>query len=154
MRFLLLGGSGQVGTEFQSLPVPRDVEVVAPDETAPRAANLVLSTFARFDQQQGRVTKNSARRRCPTVVVRSDIDNSARVEAPLTEMTTSSVLQLSEVNRHKIALHARAMNGFTYKTPTDVRRPARQLRPFAAKLAQAASASSQAAEPTLQPIPR
>jgi dTDP-4-dehydrorhamnose reductase len=32
MRFLLLGGSGQVGTEFQALPLPRDVEVVAPDE--------------------------------------------------------------------------------------------------------------------------
>jgi dTDP-4-dehydrorhamnose reductase len=34
MRFLLLGGSGQVGTEFQSLPLPRGVEVVAPDEAA------------------------------------------------------------------------------------------------------------------------
>lgn len=34
MRLLLLGGSGQVGTEFQALPLPRDVEVVAPDEGA------------------------------------------------------------------------------------------------------------------------
>jgi dTDP-4-dehydrorhamnose reductase len=34
MRFLLLGGSGQVGTEFQALPLPRGVEVVAPDEGA------------------------------------------------------------------------------------------------------------------------
>jgi dTDP-4-dehydrorhamnose reductase len=32
MRFLLLGGSGQVGTEFRALPLPRAVEVVAPDE--------------------------------------------------------------------------------------------------------------------------
>jgi dTDP-4-dehydrorhamnose reductase len=34
MRFLLLGGSGQVGTEFRALPSPRDVEIVAPDEHA------------------------------------------------------------------------------------------------------------------------
>jgi len=34
MRLLLLGGSGQVGTEFQALPLPRGVEVVAPDEGA------------------------------------------------------------------------------------------------------------------------
>jgi dTDP-4-dehydrorhamnose reductase len=34
MRFLLLGGSGQVGTELQALPLPRGVEVVAPDEGA------------------------------------------------------------------------------------------------------------------------
>ena len=32
MRLLLLGGSGQVGTEFQGLPLPRGVEVVAPDK--------------------------------------------------------------------------------------------------------------------------
>jgi dTDP-4-dehydrorhamnose reductase len=32
MRFLLLGGSGQVGTELQALPLPRGVEVVAPHE--------------------------------------------------------------------------------------------------------------------------
>jgi dTDP-4-dehydrorhamnose reductase len=32
MRFLLLGGSGQVGTELLALPLPRGVEVVAPDE--------------------------------------------------------------------------------------------------------------------------
>jgi len=32
MRILLLGGSGQVGTEFQALPLPEHVEVVAPDE--------------------------------------------------------------------------------------------------------------------------
>jgi|SoiMethySBSTD1v2_1073268.scaffolds.fasta_scaffold65735_3 dTDP-4-dehydrorhamnose reductase len=34
MRLLLLGGSGQVGTEFQALPLPQHVEVVAPDEGA------------------------------------------------------------------------------------------------------------------------
>jgi dTDP-4-dehydrorhamnose reductase len=34
MRLLLLGGSGQIGTEFQALPLPRGVEVVAPDEAA------------------------------------------------------------------------------------------------------------------------
>src|SRR5262249_57067457 len=34
MRFLLLGGSGQVGTEFQGLPLPRGVEVVAPSEAS------------------------------------------------------------------------------------------------------------------------
>jgi dTDP-4-dehydrorhamnose reductase len=34
MRFLLLGGSGQVGTEFQALPLPHGVEVAAPDEKA------------------------------------------------------------------------------------------------------------------------
>ena len=30
MRFLLLGGTGQVGEEFRALPLPKDVEVVAP----------------------------------------------------------------------------------------------------------------------------
>jgi dTDP-4-dehydrorhamnose reductase len=34
MRLLLLGGSGQVGTEFQALPLPPGVEIVAPDERA------------------------------------------------------------------------------------------------------------------------
>lgn len=34
MRLLLLGGSGQVGTEFQALPLPRGVEIIAPDEGA------------------------------------------------------------------------------------------------------------------------
>jgi dTDP-4-dehydrorhamnose reductase len=34
MRLLLLGGSGQVGTELQTLPLPRGVEIVAPDEGA------------------------------------------------------------------------------------------------------------------------
>ena len=30
MRFLLLGGTGQVGEEFRALPLPKRVEVVAP----------------------------------------------------------------------------------------------------------------------------
>jgi dTDP-4-dehydrorhamnose reductase len=30
MRFLLLGGTGQVGGEFRALPLPRDIAVVAP----------------------------------------------------------------------------------------------------------------------------
>jgi dTDP-4-dehydrorhamnose reductase len=34
MRLLLLGGNGQVGTEFRALPLPCGVEVVAPDEGA------------------------------------------------------------------------------------------------------------------------
>lgn len=34
MRFLLLGGTGQVGEEFRALPFPNDVEVVAPSQTA------------------------------------------------------------------------------------------------------------------------
>jgi dTDP-4-dehydrorhamnose reductase len=34
MRLLLLGGSGQVGTEFQALPLPQGIEVIAPDEGA------------------------------------------------------------------------------------------------------------------------
>jgi dTDP-4-dehydrorhamnose reductase len=34
MRFLLLGGSGQVGEEFRALSFPSDVEVVAPDRAA------------------------------------------------------------------------------------------------------------------------
>jgi dTDP-4-dehydrorhamnose reductase len=34
MRFLLLGGTGQVGEEFQALPKPSDVEVVAPGRAA------------------------------------------------------------------------------------------------------------------------
>jgi len=34
MRFLLFGGSGQVGTEFRALSMPHHVEVVAPDRDA------------------------------------------------------------------------------------------------------------------------
>ena len=34
MRFLLLGGTGQVGEEFRALPLPKDVEVVAPSRAA------------------------------------------------------------------------------------------------------------------------
>ncbi len=34
MRFLLLGGTGQVGEEFRALSLPDDVEVVAPSRTA------------------------------------------------------------------------------------------------------------------------
>jgi len=33
MRFLLLGGTGQVGAEFQALPLPKNVEVLAPSRT-------------------------------------------------------------------------------------------------------------------------
>jgi dTDP-4-dehydrorhamnose reductase len=34
MRLLLLGGTGQVGEEFRALPLPTDVEVVAPSRSA------------------------------------------------------------------------------------------------------------------------
>src|SRR5215510_13222345 len=34
MRFLLLGGTGQVGEEFRTLAFPKDVEVVAPRRAA------------------------------------------------------------------------------------------------------------------------
>ena len=34
MRFLLLGGTGQVGEEFRALRLPKDVEVVAPSRAA------------------------------------------------------------------------------------------------------------------------
>src|SRR5262245_48051587 len=34
MRLLLLGGTGQVGEEFRALPLPEDVEVVAPSRAA------------------------------------------------------------------------------------------------------------------------
>jgi len=34
MRFLLLGGTGQVGEEFRALALPDDVEVVAPSRSA------------------------------------------------------------------------------------------------------------------------
>ena len=33
MRLLLLGGTGQVGEELRSLPLPKDVELVAPNRT-------------------------------------------------------------------------------------------------------------------------
>jgi dTDP-4-dehydrorhamnose reductase len=33
MRLLLLGGTGQVGKEFRALPLPKDVDVVAPGRT-------------------------------------------------------------------------------------------------------------------------
>jgi dTDP-4-dehydrorhamnose reductase len=47
MRFLLLGGSGQVGEEFRALPLPKDVGVVAPsraelDLEDPRAITRMI----------------------------------------------------------------------------------------------------------------
>jgi dTDP-4-dehydrorhamnose reductase len=49
MRFLLLGGTGQVGEEFRALPFPADVEVVAPnrlalDLTSPIAIERVIAS--------------------------------------------------------------------------------------------------------------
>jgi dTDP-4-dehydrorhamnose reductase len=48
MRFLLLGGTGQVGEEFRALPLPTDVEVFAPsrgalDLTDPRAIASMIA---------------------------------------------------------------------------------------------------------------
>jgi dTDP-4-dehydrorhamnose reductase len=48
MRFLLLGGTGQVGEEFRALPLPAGVEVVAPSRGAldladPRAIASVIA---------------------------------------------------------------------------------------------------------------
>ena len=48
MRFLLLGGTGQVGKEFRALPLPIDVEVVAPsrgelDLEDPRAISRMIA---------------------------------------------------------------------------------------------------------------
>jgi dTDP-4-dehydrorhamnose reductase len=34
MRFLLLGGTGQVGEEFRALPLPKEIKVVAPSRAA------------------------------------------------------------------------------------------------------------------------
>ena len=49
MRFLLLGGTGQVGEEFRTLAFPKDVEVVAPTRAAlelkdPRAIARMIAT--------------------------------------------------------------------------------------------------------------
>src|SRR5262245_23985066 len=48
MRFLLLGGTGQVGKEFRALTLPNDVEVVAPsrgelDLQDPRAITRTIA---------------------------------------------------------------------------------------------------------------
>src|ERR1700738_1658286 len=48
MRLLLLGGTGQVGEEIRSLPLPNDVELVAPNRGAvdledPRAIAAVVA---------------------------------------------------------------------------------------------------------------
>src|SRR5262245_6064435 len=48
MRFLLLGGTGQVGEEFRALPLSKDVEVIAPsrgelDLEDPRAIARMIS---------------------------------------------------------------------------------------------------------------
>ena len=36
MRFLLLGGSGQVGTEFRALPLSKNIEIVPPEPNRAR----------------------------------------------------------------------------------------------------------------------
>jgi len=51
MRFLLLGGTGQVGEEFRTLPPPKDVEVLAPsraelDLQDPRAVAQITTAEA------------------------------------------------------------------------------------------------------------
>ena len=61
MRFLLLGGTGQVGEEFRALALPKDVEVVAPsrgelDLEDPLAiARMIAARAVECGDQCGRV---------------------------------------------------------------------------------------------------
>src|SRR5215469_14889739 len=102
MRFLLLGGTGQVGEEFRALALPKDVEVVAPNRAAldledplaitriiaaepwnavinaaaytdvDRAENEVSVAFAVNAEAPSRVAAETGRREIPLVHISTD----------------------------------------------------------------------------------
>src|SRR5262249_506872 len=131
MRFLLLGGTGQVGQEFRALALPKDVEVVAPsrgefDLGDPRAIarmigaqpwNAVINAAAYTDVDRAeteelvafavnaaapsRLAAETGRRGIPFVHISTDYVFDGRKGAPYVE--EDAVAPLNAYGRSKLA---------------------------------------------------
>jgi dTDP-4-dehydrorhamnose reductase len=131
MRFLLLGGTGQVGEEFRALALPKDVEVVAPrrgelDLKDPRAIALMIAAqpwsavinaaaYTDVDRAEGeetvafavnaeapsRLAAETARHAIPLVHISTDYVFDGRKGAPYVEQ--DEVAPLNAYGRSKLA---------------------------------------------------
>src|SRR4051812_48761249 len=131
MRFLLLGGTGQVGEEFRALTPPDDVEVVAPSRAAldledPRAIARIIAAepwnavinaaaYTDVDRAEGeeliafavnadapsRLAAETARRRIPLVHISTDYVFDGCKGTPYVEQ--DAVAPLNAYGRSKLA---------------------------------------------------
>jgi dTDP-4-dehydrorhamnose reductase len=131
MRFLLLGGTGQVGEEFRALSLPDDVEVVAPSRAAldledplaiarmiaaerwsavinaaaytdvDRAESEELTAFAVNAEAPARLAAETARRGIPLVHISTDYVFDGSKGAPYVEQ--DAVAPLNAYGRSKLA---------------------------------------------------
>jgi dTDP-4-dehydrorhamnose reductase len=130
MRFLLLGGTGQVGEEFRGLAYPKNVEVVAPSRSAidledPRAIALIVAepwsavinaaaytdvdraeseeavAFAVNAEAPSRLAAETACRGIPLVHISTDYVFDGRKGAPYVEL--DEVAPLNAYGRSKLA---------------------------------------------------
>src|SRR5215471_10447941 len=131
MRFLLLGGTGQVGEEFRTLAFPNDVEVVAPTRAAleledPRAIARMIAAepwsavinaaaytdvdraeseeaaaFAVNAEAPARLATETARRGIPLVHISTDYVFDGRKGAPYVEQDVAA--PLNAYGRSKLA---------------------------------------------------
>ena len=131
MRFLLLGGTGQVGEEFRALALPKDVEVVAPsrgelDLEDPRAIARMIAAqswsavinaaaytdvdraeseetvaFAVNAEAPSRLAAETARRAIPLLHISTDYVFDGRKGAPYVEQ--DEVAPLNAYGRSKLA---------------------------------------------------
>ena len=131
MRFLLLGGTGQVGEEFRTLAFPKDVEVVAPTRAAleledPRAIARMIAAepwsavinaaaytdvdraeseeavaFAVNAEAPSRLAAETAYRGIPLVHISTDYVFDGRKGAPYVEQ--DEVAPLNVYGRSKLA---------------------------------------------------
>ena len=131
MRFLLLGGTGQVGEEFRALALPKDVEVVAPsraelDLEDPRAIARMIAAepwsavinaaaytdvdraeseepiaFAVNAEAPSRLAAETGRRGIPLVHISTDYVFDGRKGAPYVEQ--DEVAPLNAYGRSKLA---------------------------------------------------
>jgi dTDP-4-dehydrorhamnose reductase len=131
MRLLLLGGTGQVGKEFRALPLPKDVDVVAPGRTEidlqdPAAIAQVIAAepwsavinaaaytdvdraeseeplaFAVNAEAPSRLAAETGRRGIPLVHISTDYVFDGRKGAPYVER--DAVAPLNAYGRSKLA---------------------------------------------------
>jgi dTDP-4-dehydrorhamnose reductase len=131
MRFLLLGGTGQVGREFLSLDLPKDIEVIAPrrgeldlgDSTAiatriaagpwdavinaaaytnvDRAENEQAAAFAVNAEAPAKLASETARHGVPLIHISTDYVFNGRKQAPYVE--TDATAPLNVYGQSKLA---------------------------------------------------
>src|SRR5713101_883193 len=131
MRFLLLGGTGQVGEEFRALPRPKEVEVVAPSRAAldledplaiarmiaaePWSAVINAAAYTDVDRAESeepiafavnaeapsRLAAETGRRGIPLVHISTDYVFDGRKGAPYVEQ--DEVAPLNAYGRSKLA---------------------------------------------------